>query len=87
MSNYNNQLQGQHGRRTGSAGGGCFSSARGRGLREVTAANFRPPRGPCHHQPRGGEQEEPQSFYAYLRSMVLPSNYLPLGARLGFELW
>jgi hypothetical protein len=38
----------------------------------------------------GGEndqQEEPRSFYAYLRSMVLPSNYLPLGARLGFELW
>ena len=39
----------------------------------------------------GGEndhqEEEPQSFYAYLRSMVLPSNYLPLGARLGFELW
>ncbi len=39
----------------------------------------------------GGEndhqEEEPQSFYAYLRSMVLPSNYLQLGARLGFELW
>ncbi len=39
----------------------------------------------------GGEndhqEEEPQSFYGYLRSMVLPSNYLLLGARLGFELW
>jgi hypothetical protein len=39
----------------------------------------------------GGEndhqEEESQSFYGYLRSMVLPSNYLPLGARLGFELW
>jgi hypothetical protein len=33
------------------------------------------------------QEEEPQSFYAYLRSMVLPSNYLPLGATLGFELW
>jgi hypothetical protein len=31
-------------------------------------------------------QEEPLSFYGYLRSMVLPSNYLPLGDRLGFEL-
>jgi hypothetical protein len=38
----------------------------------------------------GGEnnqQEEPLSFYGYLRSLVLPANYLPLGARLGFELW
>ena len=39
----------------------------------------------------GGENDhqegESQSFYGYLRSMVLPSNYLPLGARLGFELW
>ena len=83
-------LQGQRGRRTGSAGGGCFSSARGRGFREVTAAPLRPPRGLCSHQPRGEndqQEEEPQSFYAYLGSMVLPSNYLPLGARLGFELW
>jgi hypothetical protein len=43
------QLQGQRGRRVGSAGGGCFLSARGRGFREATAANLRPPRGPCHH--------------------------------------
>jgi hypothetical protein len=39
----------------------------------------------------GGEndyqEEEPQSFYEYLRSMVLPSNYLPLGARNGSEMW
>ena len=39
----------------------------------------------------GGENDhqegESQGFYGYLRSMVLPSNYLSLGARLGFELW
>ncbi len=36
-----------HGCGTGSAGGGCTSSARGRGLREAAAAPLRPPRGCC----------------------------------------
>ncbi len=83
-------MQGQRGCGTGLTGGGFTSSARGQGLRETTAAPLRPPRGCRIHRPRGEndhQEEEPQSFYAYLRSMVLPSNYLPLGARLGFELW
>ncbi len=73
------QLQGQRGRGAGSAGGS---------VRQWRWTSARP------DDPAiislGGEndqQEEPHSFYGYLRSMVLPSNYLPLGARLGIELW
>ncbi|MFN9955162.1 MAG: hypothetical protein ACK55I_18860, partial [bacterium] len=68
---------------TGSAGGGCGSSARGRGLREATATPLRPPRGCCCHRPRGGKRPSGGGVPGLLRVPPVDGAALQLPAARG----